>query len=190
MVRKSIEERFWEKVDLKKKDDCWPWTASVNNHGYGRMRVNGKLVYAQRLSYIIHFGEIEKGSGYHGICVLHKCDNPLCVNPNHLFLGTHKNNMEDKTNKKRCNSAIGINHGSVTKPGRQPSGDCHWSRKFPDKVKHGADNGNSTLNNKSVIKMRKMYKSGSFTQKSLAIIFNTDQTNVSMIVNRKTWKHI
>lgn len=103
----SIEVRFWNKV--KKTNTCWIWSAA-NNYTYGLFYVNGKIVKAHRFSWELCNGVIPKGKGYHGICVCHKCDNPLCVNPKHLFLGTNKDNMLDRNSKKRHAVLKGIDN--------------------------------------------------------------------------------
>lgn len=109
---KTIEQRFWEKADKKDLNSCWLWTASSTIGGYGRLRCkrNEKwiVISAHRYSYELHFGSISNE-----IQVLHTCDTPACVNPDHLFLGTHLDNMTDKRNKKRGLSARGENHSSA-----------------------------------------------------------------------------
>lgn len=91
----TVEERFWAFVD--KSDGCWLWNGSRNNKGYGDIAAgSGKHMLAHRVSWQIHFGELP-----HKIGVLHRCDTPACVNPNHLFLGTQKVNMIDCKTKGR-----------------------------------------------------------------------------------------
>jgi hypothetical protein len=92
---KTLEERFFSKVN-KIENGCWEWITGKSRDGYGVFSYNNKDFRAHRLSYELHFGNIENG-----LCVCHKCDNPSCVNPEHLFLGSHKQNMEDKANKGR-----------------------------------------------------------------------------------------
>lgn len=98
--------RFWSHVD--KSDDCWIWTASRSADGYGRFRLNHKLIAANRMSWKIAHGEIPAG-----MLVLHRCDNPPCVNPEHLFLGTDKDNAQDSCAKGRRSSRPGETNPSA-----------------------------------------------------------------------------
>ena len=88
---------FWDKVKIT--PGCWEWMAQTSSNGYGKIsfaRQFGFTTYAHRLSWIIHFGPIPQG-----INVLHKCDHPSCVNPDHLFLGTQADNVSDMCKKGR-----------------------------------------------------------------------------------------
>ena len=98
----SREVRFFEKV--KEGDDCWEWAAKRNNKGYGMFGTNrkGHFKLAHRVSYELENGEIPEG-----MMVLHRCDNPGCVNPQHLFLGTRTDNTRDMHRKGRGWGGIG-----------------------------------------------------------------------------------
>ena len=93
-MKRTAEARFWVKVN--KTDTCWEWTAHKLFNGYGRFSINCKTDYAHRISWQFATGEYPTGKQ-----VLHTCDNPSCVNPDHLFLGTLDDNMADRNNKNR-----------------------------------------------------------------------------------------
>jgi len=233
MLRRPIEERFWEKVD--KTEGCWIWKASRNSSGYGQLSTErGKgPVLAHRLSWLIHFGEIPKnrkvlqtcrnlicvrpdhlrlspsggsvkeklndytvvrpsgciewvGATAHGygninlggnkwrlahrvawelehgpvqdgLWVLHSCDNPLCVNVEHLFLGTHDDNMEDMVSKGR-------------------------SRK-------GVEHHNARLCDQDVCDIRYRHAAGENRQK-IAADYGIAPGYVNKIVRREVWAHV
>lgn len=95
-----FQSRFWAKVE--KSSGCWTWTGGKLSSGYGRIRMNMKRVRAHRAAWRIAKGEIPTG-----MSVLHKCDNPACVNPDHLFLGTQQDNLKDMCAKGRGRSGSG-----------------------------------------------------------------------------------
>jgi len=105
-------KRFFDKVN--KTETCWNWTAGGRGSGYGAMKYGNKIVDAHRISWLIHYGDIPPN-----ICICHTCDNRSCVNPKHLFLGTHKDNMQDCKNKGRLVIPTGggfkINHVSLNR---------------------------------------------------------------------------
>lgn len=105
--------RFWSYV--LRGDDCWEWIGA-HCRGYGRFWDGEREVRAHRFSYALHVGDIPAG-----LMVLHRCDNPPCVNPAHLFVGTNDDNMADKKVKGR--NAYGDRNGSRTCPHRRPSGE-------------------------------------------------------------------
>jgi len=99
-------ERLLNKV--KKTESCWIWIGAKKPTGYGNFFLNGKYIGAHCASYLLHVGEIDKGQ-----IVCHSCDNPSCINPCHLFLGTPKDNMDDMKLKGR---AVGIHQGKENHP--------------------------------------------------------------------------
>lgn len=92
--------RFWEKVSVSSSiDECWNWTRYLDPHGYGGFRHggrSGRCRIAHRVAFELTYGEIPDG-----LVICHKCDNPTCCNPNHLFQGTHADNVRDKVAKGR-----------------------------------------------------------------------------------------
>ena len=98
--KRNLVDRFWDKVEAT--DGCWIWGGSLYNTGYGEIRNKTTRLLAHRVSWEIHFGKIPDG-----LCVLHRCDNPPCVNPKHLFLGTRGDNIRDCIQKGRNRPVTG-----------------------------------------------------------------------------------
>lgn len=101
MARATLSDRFWKKVDRRQAGECWPWTASLHDKGYGQIYLaeaegESRKEFAHRVAWLLTSGSIPEG-----LHVLHKCDNRSCCNPEHLFLGTNGDNVADKVKKGR-----------------------------------------------------------------------------------------
>lgn len=148
-----LPDRFSSKVEFS--EGCWIWKAYKNKWGYGVFTANRKSVLAHRYSWSIHNKEIPDG-----LCILHHCDTPACVNPSHLFLGTHKDNSLDRDSKGR---------------GYERS---------------GSKNGRAKLTTEQINEIRRSYKkgvAGEFSQSGLARKYGVNQTHISRIVNGMSW---
>ncbi|GAG00515.1 unnamed protein product, partial [marine sediment metagenome] len=88
----SLEKKFWRHVDKRNHDECWPWTGPLRGKGYGHINhMSSMNLSAHRVSWILHNGFVPEGK-----LVLHRCDNPACVNPSHLYIGTYSDNNMDR----------------------------------------------------------------------------------------------
>lgn len=154
--RKPLPMRFWDKVD--RSGDCWTWTATKNSHGYGQIGIEGRLHIASRVAW-----EMENRRRLvRGQQVLHRCDNPACVRPAHLFIGTAVDNMQDCVRKGRF--------------------------KFCE-PRRGIQNNKAKLNEAGVIEVRRRYDAGE-TLSSLSRGFGMARATLRRIVRREGWRHV
>lgn len=164
-MRKTTVADFWNKAIILGKEDCWEWQRALSSDGYGKCGFMEEQL-AHRISYKIATGSIPKGK-----CVLHKCDNRKCINPDHLFIGTRTDNNKDRDNKKR--TARGNTHGSRTKPESRPRGENHSRAIFSDK---------------QVQEIRNLYATGEHTHRSLAKRFGTSHSVIGQITRHEIRK--
>lgn len=173
----SQAKRFWGKVNKHSgkfyidpvsgsMSECWEWESTKNEKGYGRFGMNRKQVFAHRISYVLH--NKEQLGEYHS---LHKCDNPPCVNPDHLFKGTNLENMVDRD--KKCRRI----------PAR---GDRHWTRKHPELVARGERAGPVKLNTRKVLRIRKLYNEH-VPHQVIADKFDIGTSQVNRIGRKISW---
>lgn len=153
---KSTPENFWTRVDKSSgPSGCWPWTGSILKNRYGNLNYQGKAWRAHRLAAFL------SGMNIDGLSVCHKCDNPPCCNPSHLFPGTHAENMLDSARKGRVNKITNA------------KGERHYKTR---------------LTEGDVRKIREL--SNSMTHQDISRMFNVGRLCITGIVNRKRWKHV
>ena len=163
------EERiaaFWSKVDKSGGPDaCWNWTGSFYPSGYGAVRWNGHTHLSHRLAYALSYGAIPQG-----MCVCHRCDNPPCCNPTHLWIGTKADNNADKMKKGRMVVARGSQNGQNTHPERTPRGELHVCAKLTDA---------------QVDEIRELFAHGYTNKSRLGRQFGVSDTQINRIVTGK-----
>lgn len=157
--REPLAERFWKKVKKEKNPKaCWAWLGGKHGDGYGHISPGGKYaanLKAHRVSWEIHFGVIPPG-----LCVLHRCDNPECVNPLHLFLGTRGENNTDRAKKGR-------------------------SKRY-----FGETNSQARLTRATVRKIRKLHATKGIQHRTLGGMFGVAHSTIGRILRREYWGHV
>lgn len=156
-LNRSLADRLHRRIYMCPISGCWLWTGAVNPGGYGHMTYNGAALLAHRAMWLVELGPIPNG-----LSVLHKCDVPCCVNPNHLFLGDYVDNAVDMIAKGR--------HRYI----------AHM----------GEANGNAKVTETMVRQIRAQYSSGKTSQHKLARAFQTTRSTIAKIVKCESWRHI
>lgn len=169
-MKPTAEQRFWAKVDTS--GECWVWIGGKDRKGYGRFSMGSarkpdgtrrnSMVAAHRFSYELENGPIPDGPGFHGFCVLHRCDNPSCVLPKHLFLGTNEDNVHDMDSK---------------------------GRRVNNQIK-GSGHRNAVLNEEQVREIVAKHYGEGRTQKSLALEYGVCHATVNHIFTGRLWGHL
>jgi hypothetical protein len=159
----EVVDNFWEKVDTTPgygpKGDCWAWTGCADRLGYGVITMKPLHILAHRVSWFLEHGVLLCGNK---VQLQHHCDNPPCVNPEHLFDGTQMDNVHDCMEKGRFN----------------PGYVC------------GEQVGNHKLTAEEVLEIREKYDGVREGYAAIGKEYGVDQTNIGYILRRKTWKHI
>jgi Autographiviridae endonuclease len=162
-VKKPFIQRFNERWTPEPWSGCWLWTAGVGTNNYGKFWFNRRRNVAHRVSWQLHRGPIPTG-----MWVLHKCDTPLCVNPDHLWLGTNGDNQRD----------------SVEKGRQRPS--FYRGESLPQ----------SKLTDRDIIAIRKLYRKGvpnnksEFSSYGLGQRFGVSSSLIRQIIRREIWRHV
>src|SRR3990167_4175742 len=160
---RSLDERFLEKVrKYKEQDACWEWLGYRYPNNYGGFNYRGTCEWAHRVAWELTHGPIPKS-----MCVLHHCDNPPCVRPDHLFLGTKGDNLRDMTRKGR-----------------------HWCKTRPELIKRGENKPQHKLTEAQVREIRTRHIPNIVGSPQLAREYGVDHKLILAIVNRKAWRHL
>jgi hypothetical protein len=154
ILKRRDKKRFMEYVSVNPETNCWEWDGVIRT-GYGRFYLRGKWLSAHRASWELHNDAIPEG-----LLVLHKCDNKCCVNPEHLFVGTQRDNVRDMWEKKRA------------------------------KVLRGSSNPNSKLMEADVKLIRDLYEEGETSYAKLAREFSVSPKLIELVVKRQVWRQV
>lgn len=156
-IDQKVIDRFFSRFEQGEKEKCWEWQGGQGNNGYGRLKINKKNFKAHRISFALFNGYLDSSK----VCC-HSCDNPVCVNPHHLWLGTHLENMKDRDKKGRCKS----------------------DHLFTQTLK------TRKLTQEDVIWMRANYSPNTWSVNKLAKKFQVCRNTIQQALKGKTWKSI
>lgn len=211
-------ERFWKRVDKngpihpydEAKGACWIWKSSADTGGYGQFTYTERESYggaitfrrvwmAHRLSCELRYGPLGN------LLALHTCDNRKCVNPDHLYQGTHADNNRDCVKRGRNAVFFGDSHWSRKHPEKVQRGASHWTTRLkgrmrsgkkwhetytPEMRSRGSKHYHSKLTEDQVIAMRAEYAAGGTSHKRLAKKYGVSHGNIAFILSRKSWAHV
>lgn len=160
ITRSDVQERFWSKVDKSAgPDGCWIWRGAIKPNGYGKVSIGAakasRWYYTHRIAYAMH-----NVTDPADLFVCHHCDNPVCCNPSHLFLGTDQDNKTDMVRKGRQGAARGV------------------------------ESANAKFAPVEVLSIRERYANGGVTCLEIAVEYGVDETTISGLVRGETYKEV
>ena len=182
-IAKVREPKFWAAVN--KTDSCWEWTKSVNNKGYGKFFVTKRpckgcsrgLMYAHRFSWLLAHGDLPPD----GMVLCHSCDNPKCVRPDHLFLGTLADNAKDSASKGRA--------WFQRYPEKVRRGDRHPKRLNPALIQCGSQQPRAKLTEQDIPFIKHWHSDGHLVSE-IAQVFSVSETAIRRVVKGQGWTHV
>lgn len=161
-ITEKVLRRFWKKVNVRSQNECWPWLGSSKEEGYGRFWIAPHMYAAHSVSLFLHCGTWPSG-----LCTLHRCDNPRCCNPLHLFFGTDADNVADMHQK-----------------GRQAMGEKIWRNRRKTRGRK------AKLTPEHVREIRRLYALPEWSQEALGKRFGVSQVQIGNIVRREFWRDV
>jgi hypothetical protein len=161
---------------------CWIWTGQLSQSGYGRFWFSVGKFGAHSVALFV-----QTGIQPNGLLTCHKCDNPACVRPSHLFLGTSADNTHDMLSKSR--DSRGEHHSAILLR-VAARGDDNGSRTRPERLKRGETHHRAELTASDVMTIRSRYAAGGVKQKELALEFGVSRPHISYLVSGKKWRHL